>query len=348
MHRLKSLSIRFPAARWALLVALGVSGLSFLVLRLIFADRRPSVFLVGDSGIGNYRLDRGSRLHDQVERTLGGKVGSYNWAEPGARTGDFYLQYAFGTLLAGTPRYVVVALSPDKLLCDGPQSRFDDDGRNLRWIPWTRGGLRYWRNLEGRERSLAVVQQVGAFLFGEYDLARMAWIQLVQWPSQRGRMRTGGPERRHRIECKFEEKVASFERGAGLSDSAIEARQIVKDFELSVRAFRDDGVQPLVVLLPTCNPDLARRILPAASLAQRDTIDAKVRRWLDRQGLQYIDYNLPDRIAQFPDSSWDDAEHLKKPESFGIVAADIGGWVSAQQSPAIARNQVLGGRNGRR
>lgn len=343
MNGLKSLHVRFPAALWALGVTLLVSGASYVAFKLLYRAPGPTVFLVGDSGIGNYRITPGARIQDQLTRVLGGEIQSCNWAEPGARTGDFYLQYSFGKMVVGKPRHVVVAFAPDKLLCDGPQARFDDDGRNLRWIPWTRGGLRYWRSLDDRDRGVAVVQQVGAALFSEWDLARIGWIQLVQWPSQRQKMFQAGPERRRKIEERFLAKVESFQAGADLSDSAMEARQIMKDFDLALQALRDDGIEPLVVLLPICNPDLARKLLPERTLAQRDSVDARVNRWLAGRGIDRIDYNTPERLALFPDSAWDDAEHIKDPAAFSIIAADIGKWVRAHpHNPGEARSARRG------
>lgn len=314
---------KFPALARALGIGLGATLVCLAVVRFYFHDSRPKVYLLGDSCIGNYRLDPGDRLQDQLGRALGGRFGVRNWAEPGARPADFYLQLARGRLFAGKPEQVVVAIAPDKFIPGGGSGRFDEDGANLRWLPWSETGVKFWQRLGERERRVALVQQAGIVLYGAADLARLSWIRHVQWPWERHRMRVAGADRRRKVKEHFRRKGIDEASMPLLAQADFDTLSRARDFHIMLSLVREEGIAPTVVLLPCANPDLSAEVLPPKVLASRDSVDRMMRRWLEREGVGYIDFNEPGRIQRFPDRFWDDGDHLRDPAAFAILAESI-------------------------
>jgi hypothetical protein len=309
----------FPAASRAFAAAAALSLAVFVAARIHFRDARPLIFLVGDSGIGNYRLLPGERLEDALERKApGARV--INWAEPGATPLDFYLQYARGTLLAGRPKAVVIALEPAKFLSHACPHRLDDDGANLRWIPWSRAGLSLWTKLSPHERNVALVQQAGRPFFAAADAVQALWERYVQWPDERRRMLAGNVERRKRIERKSCERARGDEAAEIPDDGGFARLPLAQDARFLLEALRADGVETRVMLMPYGNPDLIRKTCSPAVLAKHDTVVVRMHRWLEAQAVAYLDFNSAADSAHFAGSAYDDLDHMKDPAAFAYMA----------------------------
>jgi hypothetical protein len=324
----------YPAFSRAALIALCLNLGILLGLRIAFRDSRPSLFLMGDSGIGNYRLDPGQRLQDALGRlTPGMRV--ENWAEPGGTPLDYYLQWQRGALAAGRPRRVVVAMEHPKFLELTSAHRFDEDGVNLRWIPWNRSGRELFRMLSPRERNVAMVQQASVPFYGLADLGRLLWIRYVQWPKERAEMRAAGPGRWLKIEPKCADLGRAWDTLTVPDDSAFAALPRAVDGAFLFRALRESGIETRVLLIPFGNPDMMERTWSPQSIAKRDTVLARMRGWLEAQGVAYIDLNTPEELARFPDPVWDDLQHIKDPAAFAYMAERIAG--SWTQPPTLSQ-----------
>jgi hypothetical protein len=312
----------FPAASRAIAIGLSATLILFVGLRIRFLDSRPALFLIGDSAIGNYRFDPGHRLQDELSRLDPGTRVA-NWAEPGATPLDYFLQWHLGALATGKPSTVVVAFEPDKFLPEICHHRLDEDGRNLRWIPWDRSGWELFRILTPHERNVAVVQQISTLFFGIADWGRYLWIQHIQWPKERSRMRAATPERRKKIEA------AAGKLGRGydsipIPDAAkFAALPLSRDAALLMRSLKRSGIEARAVLLPYGNPDLMRKTWPSTTGPKLDSILSLTRNWLDAQGIAFVDLNSAADMAHFPDSVWDDLAHFKDPAAFTYMAQRI-------------------------
>ncbi len=290
-------------------------------MRCGFHDKRPTVFLLGDSGIGNYRLDPGQRFQDFLEgMSPGTKV--ENWAEPGATPLDFLLQYSRGTLVSGKPQSVV-AFSPDKFLDDDGGHRFDEGGLNLRWIPWNKTGWKLFVRLTPKERNVAIVQQASVPFYAVADLGKSLWIQYVQWPWERSQMRTANVERRKKIEAKSIECGKARDTLKIVDEKAYAKLPLAKDAEFLLTSLREQGIETRVILLPIGNPSLIQKTYSAHAQANHDTLKVRMRHWLDGLGQEYVDFNSPEEMVHFPDSTWDDMSHLKSPSAFSYISQRI-------------------------
>ncbi len=312
----------FPAASRAALIAVTTTVLLLIGLRLFFNDPRPSLFLLGDSCIGNYRLDPGQRLQDILERMDPG-TRVENWAEPGATPLDYYLQWQRGALVAGAPAKVVIAFEPDKFMNQTCPHRLDEDGVNLRWIPWNRSGVDLFRMLSPHEKSVALVQQASVPFYAAADVGRLLWIRYLQWPSERKHMRNAPPTRRVKIEAKAAELGKAWDTVTVPDEAEFAAMPRTLDAGFLMRSLRRAGTETRVVLLPYGNPDLLKKIWSPAVLAKQDSMVVLVRHWLESQGVEFIDLNAPDAIAHFPDPVWDDMAHLKDPAAFSYMAERV-------------------------
>ncbi len=319
---LKAAFRNFPAASRAAMISVSMTLIMVLAARFVLKDDRPAVFLLGDSCIGNYRLDPGTRLQDIMEKQ-NPHIRVENWAEPGAAPLDFYLQMTHGRLLAGHPKAVVVALEPSKFLDQGKDHRLDDGGRNLRWIPWNRYGLDLFFRLTPKERNIALVQQASVPFYAIADFARSAWTKYIQWPWERNQMRTASPERRKKIEAKSIEQ-GRIQEAAPLVDYLTYANlPRAKDAAFLLQSLQDEGIETRVLILPFGNPDLIERTFPLVAKAKHDSIDILMKHWLKDLGVAYIDFNQSEEIKHFPDSTWDDLSHLKSPSAFVYMSKKI-------------------------
>ncbi len=322
MKLLKAAFRNFPAASRALVISISITLTLVLAARFILQDYRPAVFLLGDSCIGNYRLDPGTRLQDYMEKE-NPNIRVENWAEPGAAPLDFYLQMTHGKLLAGKPKAVVIALEPSKFLDQGKDHRLDDGGANLRWIPWNRYGLDLFFRLSHKERNTALVQQASVPLYAIADFARSAWIRYVQWPSERTAMRMASVERKQKIEAKSIEEGRVQEAAPLVDYGTYTNLPRAKDAAFLIRSLQDEGIDTRVLILPFGNPDLIQRTFPSVAIAKHDSVDILMRHWLRDLNVAYVDFNQPNEIKHFPDSTWDDLSHLKSPSAFAYMSKKI-------------------------
>ncbi len=319
MRLLKTFFQNFPAASRALLLAMSVSLLVWIGLYWHFHENKPTIFVLGDSGIGNYRLDPGDRFQDILEKMNPG-ISVNNWAQPGATPMDFLLQYTRGKLLAGKPQRVVIAFSPDKFLEDAIPHRFDDDGANLRYIPWNQTGWELFTRLSLKEKNAAIVGQSSLFFYAATDLGKALWIRYVQWPWERSQMRTATCERRKRIERKSLECGRELDTLKMVDDKAYEELPLAEDAEFLLTVLKSEGVETHVILLPISNPHLIHKTYSLRAQANQDTLTVRMRHWLENLGQPYVDFNAPQEITHFPDSTWDDMTHLKSPLVFAHMS----------------------------
>lgn len=309
----------FPAISLAISIGLGVSLACWGIARFRFHDPRPKLFLLGDSNIGNYRLDPGDRLEDAWQREEPG-LRVENWAEPGATPLDFFLQYCRGTLLAGRPQRVVIALEPQKLLPGVRPHRFDEGGVNLRWLPFSRQGWELWRRLTPEERNVAVAQKASLPLYAIADCVRSLWLRWIQWPRERAKMLAAGDERRRKIEAKAVERAEREETEEIPGDRELAELAYAQDAAFVLAALRAEGVETRVILMPYGNPEINRKTCSPSLLAKHDTLVVRMRRWLDRQQVDYVNLNAPEELERFPPSVWDDQDHLKDPAAIAYIA----------------------------
>jgi hypothetical protein len=312
----------FPAFSRALVIAVGISGLVWLSLWLLYRDARPSIFLLGDSCIGNYRLHPGHRFQEMLE-SADPSYRVENWAEPGACPLDFLLQYEKGCLIAGKPRRVVIAMTPDKFLKDGGVHRFDEDGVNLRWIPFSKSGMLIWNSLSPRERNVAVVQKISLFGYTILDLSRALWIRYVQWPWERRSLKCAGRSRKQRVReftTALGKQLETLEIG---SDQEFDSLPKARDADILIRALQSEGIQTIVLVLPYGNSALIESTYSPLALAKRDSTVVRMRDWLEERHVDYLDFNAPEHRVGFPDSQWDDNAHIKLPGPFHYMTRQV-------------------------
>jgi hypothetical protein len=313
---------RFPALSRTLLLSLGLTFFVFSAAKIYFHAPKEGIFLLGDSGIGNYRLGPGDRLQDFVARKHPGTP-VVNWAEPGSSMADCYLQLERGILLSGKPALAVIAISPDKFLDDEMSHRFTDDGANLRWIPWNSQGLEFFSGLDHKQQGNAVVQFLSLPFYAVVDAGLATWVHFVQWPSERDRMLQASRDRRLQIERASSGTGITFgNKPIGDETKFSEAIQ-AKDADFLLRSLRSHRIETVVLVMPFSNPELLRRTWSASALAKRDRVVGLMKSWLERRNVAYVDFNSPEELAHFPDSAWDDQVHLKDPKAFAYITDRI-------------------------
>jgi len=321
----------FPAASRAVSLSLLASLATLLLAHLLDPSDRPRLFLLGDSCIGNYRQHPGQRIQDLLQR-INGNYHVDNLAEPGAAPLDYLLQYFKGVRVLGRPERAVFTVTPDKFLPDGDTLRFNEDGVNLRWIPWNRSGQLLWQHMTPREQEIGMVQQVNVVLGGFVDGLRALWIRYIQWPWERYRMLTSDLTRRQRI---FNRTVGVGKQleGTPVGDSAMFSRfPKSRDAALALEILRREHIPTLVLILPYANPALVQRAFSPLALAKRDSSIVRMKEWLGHEGVTYLDLNAPQHLSQFPDERWDDHVHLKDPRAFAYMAEQINRWIDTTSS----------------
>jgi hypothetical protein len=330
---------RHLALSMALALALGLSLLAYGAVRLSFADTACDIFLLGDSETDNFRLPRKQRLEDHIDAGLPA-ARSYNLAQAGAFVGDFFLRYERGRLQGVEPEVVVVLLSPTKFhpqsevpgtVTNGP--RLNQESSNLRWLPLSADGWRFWSSLTPGNRREAAVQKIALPFTGFYDALLPLWTDRVQAERLRATMLAGGPERERRIAADtrgIAEHWAS--RRVQLSDAEFEAldeaRQLVFMQDLLAR----HGKALFVVLLPVGHPGLLDRHFAPLARAHLENARTQVLGWMERRGMRVIDLSGPADSDHFPASAWDDLHHLKS----GTAMAHVAQRIAEQVGPAAA------------
>lgn len=332
---------RFPAMTRAAAICLALTVSVWIGVKVYFHAPGPQIFLLGDSGIGNYRLDPGNRLQDVLEKANPGFT-VQNWAQPGSSTGDCFLQLERGIFLAGKPSAVVIALSPDKFLDDTVSHRFTDDGENLRWIPWNSQGLAFFRSLTSQQKNSALVQQFSLPFYAASDLAKAAWIRYVQWPWERSEMRHAGHERRTKIVSHTWGMGKQFEAQLIGNDSVFASTIEAKDGEFLIHSLKKQGIQTIMVMLPFANPDLLGKTWSPSALAKRDLVVQRMRKWVEDRQLLYVDFNTTEEMEHFPDAAWDDNAHIKDPNAIAYMSHRIGQVLDGRDSRIPVGGATLG------
>ncbi len=327
MRVFRSILRDYPAFTRMIAILLSLNLVTLLAVRLFLRDGRPDLYLLGDSCIGNYRMDPGTRLQDFLQR-MEPNLCVHNWAEPGSSPLDFLLLVCKGKLISDQPYKVIITMAPDKLM-GGPENRLDEDGANLRWISFDRIGLQIWQALTPRERNVAVVQKTSLFLYGFTDLGRALWISYWQWPHERHAMRHASHHRREKIKRKVEEIGKTLETTPIGSDADFASQIRAHDAKLLLDVLRDDGIEPLVIVHPYGNPFLLAHFFSPRALAKRDSIDLRLCDWLSNQHVSYLNLDSPKELRNFPDSVWDDNAHMKAAQVFYYLSQRIAGWLSA-------------------
>jgi hypothetical protein len=334
MPALQAIFRSYPAISRTLGLLFLVNVILWVGIRLFLHDNRPCIYLLGDSCIRNYRMAPGKRMEDILQKMLP-DMRVENWAETGTSPLDFLLQFNKGTLLGTQPSCVIVVMAPDKMLgLDAPRRVHNAD---LRWLPLDRVGLRIWRTLSDQERNVAVVERSGLLLYGFADLIRYSVINYWKWPRDREAMHRNSLHRRKEIEKlaqSFGEALDTMAIGSAADfDTLIRTR----DTRLLLAVLKESKLPHLIILHPYGNPRMLNRTFSPRALAKRDTIVQRMRNWLDIQQTAYIDFNMPSRLHNFPDSVWDDNAHLKAAQSFYYLSQQTVYWLAAKQIRPINR-----------
>lgn len=310
----------FPALSLALCAAFALSFLCGVVQRLLYSDSRPKIFLLGDSGFCNYRLAKGEKLEDQLSAMLPDHR-VLNFAMPGARPIDLALQYTRGKSLAGTPGRVVVLLSPELLVA--VPNRMDGDGEDLRYLPLDADGLAIFRHISPRERNIAVVQRASQAFLAPTDVAHELWLRWWKWPRKRIELLKSGPKRQIKIAEHCAQRGSIMDATRMPSPTEYDTMQTIRDVGLLMDRIAASGVRPEVVILPFGNPDLIAANWSIAAQGKRDTSIARLRDWLGRHRISYLDFNESEWKDVFPGLEWDDMDHMRSPKSYGMIARRI-------------------------
>jgi len=314
----------FPAFTRMIALLLAINLIAFVSVRLFLRDSRPTLFLLGDSCISNYRMSPGERIQDFLQNMEPG-LHVENWAYSGAAPLDFLLQVCKGRFLSSSPHCVIITMGPDKF---NAENRLNDE-TDLRWLPINRTGLKIWKVLSPQERDEAVVQKTGLALYGFVDLTHSLWTSYWKWPQRRHAMRHASPWRRRKIEAQVREIGTSLETQSIGGNTEFAAQTRAKDAQLLLDVLREQGIETLVIIHPYGNPLLVARNFSPLAIAKRDTLNLRMRNWLDARDVSYLDFDSPQERRNFPDSVWDDYVHMKAAHAFYYLSQKTAGWLSA-------------------
>ena len=331
MTILRAVFRTYPAISRTLAILVAINLVTWACIRIAFCDNRPRLYMLGDSCIRSYHMAPGTRMEDLLQGMLPGMLVE-NWAESGTSPLDFLLQLNKGALLCAPPTYVVVVMAPDKMLGLGSPLRVHN--ADLRWLPLDRTGLQIWKTLSPQERNNAVVEKASLLLYGFTDLVRSAVVNYWKWPHDRAVMRHNSPCRRREIKTQAQLFGKALDGTAIGSDADFDTLVRTRDTRLLLDILCQKIIPHLVVLHPCGNPTLLSQTFSPRALAKRDTIILRMRKWLNTRQTAYIDFNLPNRLSNFPDSVWDDNAHLKATPPIYYLSQQTVDWLSTLQSHA--------------
>jgi len=266
---LSRLATKLPLAA---LIALGVcllaSAATLVGSRLRVHRDRKLVIFIGDSFTNNYRVDEGERLEDLLSRELGDSYQVFNLARAGARPLDLLLQIHRGEMILGRVHRVVLPLTQDRLVVADPRrhTRLDQRGDNLKWLALSTDSRRTFSTFDGELWRKLVVHKLG-LLFGFYDALQEEFVEHVQSPWERDRMRRDSPRRRRAIQRKIRELAGFWD---AFSPSRLRLDNAAgRDLALAVEYTRRTGIPLLIVLLPVGNMDVVRAEFSPRAPAER-------------------------------------------------------------------------------
>ena len=340
MKRLKSLLRCYPAVLLSAAICLGATLCLAAVSRLVWYDARPTLLLVGDCSVDNFRFWPGRRIHELVE-AADPAMRVYNVAEPGALPGDLYPLAAKAALAVGRPTHVVIGLEADRFVIDPSAPRLMYSGRQLRWLPLLSvTSWKYFAELTPSEMAIAILQRGSEFFYLAGDKVVDAWLRQVQWPQFRKSI-LENPESPELVLDKSRRWAAQMDTARVWNRAGIDSLQRAVDFRTALELFRRDGARTVVVLLPYGNHDLIARTHTPSSQAKVDSLEVAMRRFLESTGVDFIDMASPTERGNFPDSVWYDQMNIGRPEPFFRIAQAIGHWRRGEADAALVGSSNL-------
>jgi hypothetical protein len=315
-----------PKLPLAALIALGVcllaSTATLVGSRLRVHRDRTLVIFIGDSFTNNYRFDEGQRLEDLLARELGDAYQVFNLARAGARPLDLLLQIHRGELILGRVHRVVLPLTLDKLVIPDPRrhARLDKRGDNLKWLSLTTASRRTYSTFDGELWRKLVVHKLG-LLFGFYDALEEEFVEHLQSPWERDRMRRDSPRRRRAIQRKTRELAAFWDQLSPAQRRLDNAAG--RDLGLTVAYPRQRGIPLLVALLPVGNMDVVRAEFTPRARANLEALRQASLAWCRQQGVPCVD--LTQRL---PGAHYDDFTHLRHVAGNQIIVDAVKGFAA--------------------
>lgn len=324
----------------ALLCALGIwvalSGATWLGLRQILPGRAHTVLVLGDSVLAGYRMAKGNRFEDWLQRELGPDWTAVNFAAPASQPGDYYLQLAQAELLGVKPELVVIGLTPHKLVPEVADSpRLAEDGINLRWLPFTAEGKRFYSTLTPHEQRMTWVYRAG-LLFGFCDMLQALWREQVEWPINRYQRARRSPEQRRTWMASRARELDERWQNVDAELARLRARRTreIRDLAFLVDALRARHTRVAVLMTPGFHTGvyqtLSARTLENLQQAYRETL-ALCSDW----GLAVLDFNRSSERVRFLPAQWEDLQHLRSPDCFRRMAHAVQRFVRAQLGAAV-------------
>jgi hypothetical protein len=334
--RVKSAGRPRNALLIALAVALGVSLLMWSTVALWLATPRHKLLLLGDSYSIGWFVGPGGRLEDWLQRDLGEPWVVENFGQSNAHMGDHYLELAKAEFLGFRPDAVVLGLSPHKLVPDDEQQekpRFRNHGRNLRWLPWNAEGLQLFGSLTRDEQVASVVQKIG-LIFGFYDGLDGWFEEHVTARKRVARFRHTDADRTHSEVHRTARKIAAYwERKTIGTYEQVRGNTETRDLAFLVHAIRRRHIQVVAALLPVGNEALLQNLFSPAAREKLAISYQYTLRVCQELQLPVIDFNTPERRAQFGAEQWGDTFHLKTAAAYGELATPVATWIR-QHVPA--------------
>jgi hypothetical protein len=248
-----------------------------------------------------------------------------NFAESGARIGDYYLLLSKAELLGFSPDVAVIELNPSKLVREfdsGPA--LDEDGKGLMWLPMTREGARYARSRSAHFRDLLPLRKA-SLLFGFYEGLRSLWLQQVNWPARRKAMASEDPAaRRARMRARALELGQIW--SANVDPQSYEqflASPGVRDLDFLQQALAERGAHALILLPPWPNQSLIAGALSERGREVMAQNRAYLLRFCSERHLQVTALDDPKTLASFTDQHWDDLEHLRSAHAYAAMGEAV-------------------------
>jgi hypothetical protein len=322
---------RFPRAlAWALGVPLALSLMTWFVAVEWLSAPGRSVLVLGDSNVANYRLVDGQRFEDVLTTDLGPGWVVRNWGDPGADPADYYLLLGKAELVRWKPDVVVVALSPHAFIPDTTNwgHRFRDNGDNLRFLPWTAEGFRFFETLTRKEKESAVVGAMER-LFGFFD-GYSALRRHADWPAFRASQAKVDPRVQTQAVENYSHKITKWlDQNVVLDDYADFSQRVgSRDFGFFTDAMAARGTPFVVLVLPQGNPAIIDRNFSDRTRATLEHSYEFTLRFLNEHHVSYVDYNSPTERPRFDASQYGDHYHLKTASAYRYMADGIARWIA--------------------
>ena len=318
-----SLWSRLPGAAVSMVVGCLLLTLACWAGIAAGVDRdKPTLIFVGDSFTGNYRFEAGDRLEDLTEEALGARWQVFNFARPGARTLDMLMQVHQAQTLVGDVELVVLPLFVSKFQVGDPYVRLDKRGDNLKWLRLSTSSGPVLDSFGAEYLKKLTIHKLG-LLVGFYELLEHQFVERVQQPSDRARMRSDPPARRRAIDAKSD-RHAQMWGGVAFDEAAFGTTGAAQDLSLLIDNLKAQGIPLLIVLIPAGNMDVVDRKFSPEGKANLERARQASRSWCAQRDVPSID--LTQRL---PGQLYDDFTHLKEVEGNAIITRAITAWMSS-------------------